>query len=185
MCKYRPSGNPLCGHVCGCPRAGAERGPVSHELPFPQSHSVSFSSRHCGLSLKPRSDCQNISERACIRYVPAFRRWEPRGVVPAGGPKAGGPTFRAFFSFSRSHFRFFFSPSLVFSCLFSLSRGLIVEFWCCLKRWDPKMCTFGVLGLSCPAAPKAAGVDQRHSALATCLADFIHTLKSISQASHE
>ena len=39
------------GRVCGCPRAGAERGPVSHELPFPQSDLVSFLSRHCGLSL--------------------------------------------------------------------------------------------------------------------------------------
>ena len=43
VCKCRLCGNPLCGRVCGCPRSGAERGPVSHELPFPQSDSVSFS----------------------------------------------------------------------------------------------------------------------------------------------
>ena len=72
--EYRPSGKPwsgrafvcvracacvcVCvraaaaaadGRVCGCPRAGAERGPMSHEFPFPQSDSVSFSSRHYGL----------------------------------------------------------------------------------------------------------------------------------------
>ena len=39
-------------------------------------------------------------------------------------------------------------------------RPKLVEFWWCLMRRDPQMCTFGVLGLSCetPASPKARGV---------------------------
>ena len=39
--------------------------------------------------------------------------------------------------------------------LLSFSWGPYVEFWWCLKRRGPEMCTFGVLGLSCasPGAP--------------------------------
>ena len=55
-----------------------------------------------------------------------------------GGRGVGSPTFRAFFPSSAPFFPFF-----------SLSGGLLVEFWWCLKRRDPQMCTFGVLGLSC------------------------------------
>ena len=45
-----------------------------------------------------------------------------------------------------SKFRAFFFPlSPSFSIFFSLCRGLLVEFWWCLKRRDPLMCTFGVL----------------------------------------
>ena len=43
----------------------------------------------------------------------------------------------AFFSLSLPHFR-----------SFSFSVGLLVEFWWCLKRRNPQMCTSGVLGLS-------------------------------------
>ena len=66
------------------------------------------------------------------------RRVGPRRVSP---PKVGGPTFRAFFH----------SPATIslFLCLFG---GLLVEFWWCLKRRSPEMCTFGVLGLETPAA---------------------------------
>ena len=62
------------------------------------------------------------------------------------------PTFRSF-----SH-----SWGLLVS--FSLC-GLLVEFWCCLKRRE--MCTFGVLRLSCEtlAASKANGVS--HDSLRT------------------
>ena len=66
--------------------------------------------------------------------------WGPKGV----GPELWeGPKFRAFF------------PLPPLFSLFFLSLGvLLVEFWWCLKRRDPQMCTFGVLGLSCetPAA---------------------------------
>ena len=68
----------------------------------------------------------------------------PKGGAPKGGtPKGRGPHVRAFFSLSCPRFR-------------SFSGGLLVECWWCLKRRDPLMCTFGVLGLSCetPAAPK-------------------------------
>ena len=58
-------------------------------------------------------------------------------------PSADRPKFRTFSS--RHNFLSFFS----------LLGGPFVEFWWCLKRWGPEVCTFGVLGLSreAPAAP--------------------------------
>ena len=65
--------------------------------------------------------------------------WGLKGGGPKGvGPKAGFPKFRVFS----------LSP---FSLFFSLSGGLLVEFWWCLVRRDPQMCTFGGLWLSCEA----------------------------------
>ena len=70
------------------------------------------------------------------------------GGSPEGwGPRrVGGPKFRAFFSLS--------AAKLVLS---SLSGGLLVEFWWCLKRRGAQMCTFGLSGcrVRAPAAPRA------------------------------
>ena len=70
------------------------------------------------------------------------RRVEPRRV--------GGPTFLVFF---------FLLPATIFFLPSSLSGCLLVEFWWCLKRRGPEMCTFGVLGLSCasPGGPVCWG----------------------------
>ena len=57
------------------------------------------------------------------------RRVGPRRVGPR---RVGGPKFRAFFSFSHSHFHsFFLSGCLLMSFLLSLgsSRGILVVFW--------------------------------------------------------
>ena len=58
--------------------------------------------------------------------------------------RVGGPKFRAF----------------------SLSGGLLVDFWWCLKRRRAQMCTFGVLWLLCEAPearePKTAPTLQKH-----------------------
>ena len=43
------------------------------------------------------------------------------------------------------------SPASLHFRSFSLSGGLLVEFWWCLKHRGPEMCTFGVLRLSCEA----------------------------------
>ena len=67
------------------------------------------------------------------------RRVEPRRV---GGPKGGGPKIS----------RFFFPVPPQNSFFSSLSGGLLVEFWWCLKRRGSEMCSFGVLGLSCAAS---------------------------------
>ena len=70
--------------------------------------------------------------------------WGPEGWRPEGwgegwgARRVGGPKFRAFFFHSGHNFLSFFPL-----------RGPLVEFWWCLKRRDPLMCTFGVLGLSC------------------------------------
>ena len=64
------------------------------------------------------------------------------------------------FPWIAQNFALFFSPPQ--NSFFSLlSGGHLVEFWWCfLKRRDPRMCTFGVLGLSCEAwaAEKPPGV---------------------------
>ena len=71
--------------------------------------------------------------------------WKKKSVSKGGGPKGGGPKIS----------RFFFPVPPQNSFFFSLSGGLLVAFWWCLKRRGPEMCTFGVLGLSCasPGGP--------------------------------
>ena len=73
------------------------------------------------------------------------RRVGGPNLEKVGGPKGGGPKISRFFSLSRRKISFFSS----------LSGGLLVEFWWCLKRRGAQMCTFGVLGLSCasPGGP--------------------------------
>ena len=74
--------------------------------------------------------------RVGVRRVGA-RRVGPRsvGARRVNAPKAGGPKI----------WRFFFPLPHPFSLFFSLSGGLLVEIWWCLKRRDNEMCTFGVL----------------------------------------
>ena len=77
------------------------------------------------------------------------RRVGPRRVGPkprkSGGPKGEGA----------QNFAFFFPLPPQNSFFSSLSGGLLVEFWWCLKRRDAQMCAFGVLWLSCasPGGP--------------------------------
>ena len=61
---------------------------------------------------------------------------EKVGARRVGGPKGGRAQNLALFSLFR-HKNSFFS---------SLSGGLLVEFWWCLKRRGREMCSFGVLG---------------------------------------
>ena len=63
-----------------------------------------------------------------------------------GARSVGGSKFRAFFPSPAPKFVLFFP-------LWGSSREILVVF---LKRRDPQMCTFGVLGLSCEA-PAAGG----------------------------
>ena len=82
--------------------------------------------------------------------APIPEKWGPRRV----GPRRVGPRV-----WGAKNSAFFFSSPATISLFFCLSGCLLVEFWWCLKRRDPQMCTFGVLGLSCeaPAAPKPPG----------------------------
>ena len=74
--------------------------------------------------------------------------------VCGGAPKGGGAKNFALFSLSRHNCLSFFS-------LLGSFRGILVVF---LKRRDPLMCMFGVLGLSCetPAAPGGRRVAVFH-----------------------
>ena len=77
------------------------------------------------------------------KVVPKPRRnWAPSGARK-GGEEAHN-----------------FAPAPIFALFLSLSGCLLVEFWWCLKRRNPSMCAFGVLGLLCeaPAAPKPAAM---------------------------
>ena len=77
--------------------------------------------------------------------------WGPEGWGPEGwGPEGWGPEGWGAQNLS------LFSPLPPQNSFFSsLSGGFLVEFWWCLKRRGPEMCTFGVLGLSCasPGGP--------------------------------
>ena len=64
----------------------------------------------------------------------------------------------------RPKFRSFFPLPPQNSFFSSLSGGLLVEFWWCLKRRVPEMCAFGVLWLSC-ASPGGFGAARE---LQTC-----------------
>ena len=74
--------------------------------------------------------------------------------ISSAGPRsarsARPPKISLFFLLSRSHFR-----------SFSLSGGLLVEFWWCLKRRDPQMCTFGLSG--CRVKPRRPGHARNRS----------------------
>ena len=76
-------------------------------------------------------------------------RLEARRVGAEGwGPEGWGPeNFALFFSLSRRK---------IF-VLFFLLWCLLVEFWWCLKRRGPEMCTSGVLGLSCASPGGRSG----------------------------
>ena len=78
----------------------------------------------------------------------------PEGWGPEGWDESA-PNFALFFP----------SPATMFA-LFVLSLGvLLVEFWWCLKRRGPQMCTFGVLGLSCEAPAAPIGHDRTNTTL--------------------
>ena len=63
------------------------------------------------------------------------------------------------------NFALFFLPPTTIFFLLSLSRDPFVEFWWCLKRRGPEMCTFGVLRLSCasPGGPVWWGLWGFHT----------------------
>ena len=89
--------------------------------------------------------------------------WGPEGSGTAAwglegwGPEGGGPKILRFF--------FFPSPDPIFALFLSLSGGLLVEFWWCLKHRGTQMCMFGVLGLSCasPGGPEGRRGFTRHT----------------------
>ena len=86
----------------------------------------------------------------CCVVVVCCCGWVVCVVVPEP-PPLDRPKFRSFFP----------SPATV-SFLFSLFGCLLVEFWWCLKRRSPSMCTFGLSGCrsETPAA-SGTGVANR------------------------
>ena len=79
--------------------------------------------------------------------------WTPFRRTPSGGPPSAGhaPNVRVFFSVSRHRFA-------LFLYLWVSSRGILVVF----EGRNPKMCTFGVLGLSMkPLRPHGRRTKKR------------------------
>ena len=76
------------------------------------------------------------------------RRMGAEGCCPklrkGGGPEGWGPE-----GWGAQNFAFFPSPALIFVLFLSFSGVFSWNFGGVLKRRDPPMCTFGVLGLSC------------------------------------
>ena len=87
---------------------------------------------------------------------PNLEKVGPRRVGPRRvGPKGWSPEGWSPEGWGAQNFALFFPSSGTIFFLLSLSWGPFVEFWWCLKRRGPEMCTFGVLGLSCasPGGP--------------------------------
>ena len=83
-----------------------------------------------------------------------WKKWGPEGWSPEGwGPEGWSPE-----GWGAQNFALFFPPPATVSLFLCLFGCLLVEFWWCLKRRGPEMCTFGVLGLSC-ASP---GLQKHH-----------------------
>ena len=101
-----------------------------------------------GWGPKPRKGLRGPTLRAPPPDRPPSDR-PPPDHPPPDHPPPDRPNFRSFSSLS--HRRFALLVSLWVS-----SRGI----WWCLKRWNPQLCTFGVLGLSCEA-PAAAGEGKK------------------------
>ena len=82
--------------------------------------------------------------RGCVQDLGAPSDPSSRDSPSPQTPLRGPPKISLFFFPLPPQFSFI-SPSLLV---------FFVEFWWCLKRRDPQMCTFGVLRLSCetPAA---------------------------------
>ena len=82
------------------------------------------------------------------------------GLVVFGTPKTtlpgtalSEPPFRGPpFPWTAQNFTLLFPLPPSFSFFSSLSGGLLVEFWSCLKRRDPLLCTFGLSG--CRVKPR-------------------------------
>ena len=72
-------------------------------------------------------------EKVGARRVGAKSGSRKGGGSKGGGPKGGGPNIS----------RFFFPLPPQNSFFSSLSGGLLVDFWWCLKRRGTQMCTFG------------------------------------------
>ena len=95
--------------------------------------------------------------------------WGPEGGPKGGGPKGGGPKGGGPKGGGPKISRFFSPLPPQNSFFSSLSGGLLVEFWWCLKRRGGQMCTFGVLWLSCEArSGGAAGVSHDSPRAQTC-----------------
>ena len=99
----------------------------------------------------PRVEAPRVEAPKCgVPKGGAPKGGAQKGGAPKGGaPKGGGPKIS----------RFFFPPPATIFFLLSLSCGPFVEFWWCLKRRGPEMCTFGLSG--CRVRAPAAGVFQR------------------------
>ena len=82
------------------------------------------------------------------------------GARRVGGPKGGGPEGWGARRVGGLKFRAFFPLPPQNSFFSSLSGGLLVEFWWCLKRRGAQMCTFGVLWLSCEAPAQQTRFGQ-------------------------
>ena len=95
----------------------------------------------------------------CKRWAPkggAPNCWAPKGAGPnleKVGPEGCGPQISLFF--------FSLSPATIFFLFFSLLGVVSLNFGGVFEGWDPQMCTFGVLGLSCEAPVARSGTESR------------------------
>ena len=129
-----------------------ERECGAHQVFYVRTRNLFFwTAAASGMHSRRSPDVSPSHSRASWRAVSVgVVSCQAAGMVCA--PNGGEPKISRFFFPSRSHFR-----------SFSLSGGLLVEFWWCLKRLDPQMCTFGVSG--CRANPPATKIGRAKTKL--------------------
>ena len=114
-----------------------ERPPAAPRLADLTFRPESVSSRFNMESPLGRSGTGSLG-RSCLLRNPSL---DPPGPPPSARPTSAG---------RQKNRSIFPSPTPIFALFFfSLSGCLLVEFWWCVKRQCPQMCTFGVLTLSC------------------------------------
>ena len=97
-----------------------------------------------------------MSAEVGARTVKPRRVEAPKGGAPKGGPRrVEAPEGWVAQNFAL----FFLSPATIF-VLSSLSGCLLVEFWLCLKRRGPEMCTFGLSGCRTFQGPGASNTTK-------------------------
>ena len=83
------------------------------------------------------------------------RRVKPEGSRPEEwGPEGSGAQRVGARRREAQNFAFFFPRPPQFSLFLPSFGGLLVEFWWCLKRRDPQVCTFGRAVVRNPGGPE-------------------------------
>ena len=124
---------------------------------------------------------RTILRATLLRGIPlplGPHRWTPPlRLTPFAGPSCAGPLCGGPSCAGPPNISLFFFPSPATISFFFVSLGVFSwNFGGVLKRRDPQMCTFGVLGLLCEAGgPEAVSHDSPRAQTCTFEGPGLHT----------